>query len=437
MIVLSFLIAVAVLLLEGRFLAAIILRSRGEKVLAWTLGYPLGALLNTGVFFVFNQVHIPWNLGTIGGMHLILLALLSLLILRQPKDGFSLKQSDPIAIHPFLFAFSIAIVAVVVGSAALHALTIPSINWDVFTNWAMRAKISFYAGRFVTENVTQPQYPVLLHSLEMLPMYGAGFVDQLTKAMSLVLSLSGLGALFVLAMARVGKRGAIVTLAFLCAIPFAFEHLRQGYADIHWTMFALLSAITLDMAVEENDRRVLMLSAILIVAAGWTKLDGLYFGVAPWLATILFLAVRAKSFAFYRWPVGLCILLSVLWPLHVLLSGDIVSPHHTVLELHIDALGELLLSLFMRGTFGLYWWAIVAICVVAALQKTTRHLLCWQPSSLFGKFSALGIVLTYLFTSEVKGLLQGDNFSRVMLGATMILTLAMTLFLLRHSKKER
>lgn len=423
MTLLAFLIAAAVLTAEGMLLCALLLRTRGERLLCVLLGYPLGVLLNALVFFALAFT-VGLSLLTVGIAHLMLLIALFLLYRRvHVTDTLTLAQEHPLHLPRFVRVLCVIAIAAVLLPAILHALTIPSFYWDSFTNWAMRARLSFEAGTFPLDNVVQPQYPILLHAVQMLPMYLVGWTDRLANTMTLLLSLTGLASLFVLFKRHLSHDGALLLLTVILTVPLVSIHLRQGYADIHWAVFLLLSALTLHLALH-RDRRLLLLSALFCAAASWTKLEGIYFGMLPWLvaAGIGGWHLRQSKTIFKHGILPLLIL-AAIWPAFVLLQGMRLSPHDTQVALHPEAIKLLLSHLFIMGTFGVHAWLIVFLLLILIARHRLQifKLLAANPILIMGLLGVGGVCITYLATSEVRGLLKGDNFSRAMLAPFLVL----------------
>src|SRR3989344_2487425 len=138
----------------------------------------------------------------------------------------------------------------------------------------MRAKQSLYAESFISEGVIQPQYPILMHSLMMLPAVFAGWNNQWVHLVTFFLSLSQTLSIFLIIQKRYSRETALIILTLLLSVPFVAIHLRQGYADIHVTFFILLSALFLDAWSKERFSTLLILSAFLCAAAAWTKFEG-------------------------------------------------------------------------------------------------------------------------------------------------------------------
>lgn len=418
----------ALLWCEGYLVAGRFFSDRADRFIAVALAYPLGVFVQTLLFFVLAVLGLPWSLAGVGIGHAVVLAALFF----SRRFGFppasSVDPFQPIGIDRRLFAASAVLLAVIALASIVHAATIPSFYWDTFTNWAMRSKQSFVAGEMLLTGVVQPQYPILVHSLQTSPMFLAGWHDRLANVMTLLLSLSGCSALFLLVRKDRGTAFATLLLALLLSVPLVVIHLRQGYADVHLSLFVLLSAALLDRALQSADARLLLLSAVFCAAAMWTKLEGLYAGVGLWIIVVAFHALRTKRWAWsVRWGIAPLVALVLPWLLFLWFHGLKTSPHGFRPALHFEALPAFLDQLFLQGMFGLHWWAIASLVAIVAVanRRSLASLPSTQPSLPWGVLAFAFFAFAYLCTEEVRGLVNADNFSRAMMMPTLLLTYAL------------
>lgn len=435
MIVLTLLLSAVLLACEGFLLSSLVLRTKDEQMLRWSLGLPLGSLLNAFVFTALDIAGIRWTVLSVWGVHLLLLAAL-FFFWRRISHSLKIERQRAASLPRWIGAVSVIILVCVGLPAAIHALTIPSIGWDSFTNWAMRAKLSFEGGRFVSENVVQPQYPVLFHSLLMLPMFGAGWSDQATKIIGLLFDLSAIMALWSMVRILAGSRGATLLLAVLACVPLVSMQLRQGYADLHWTLLAILSVAAFTLSENGKHQLWILLSALLMTAAAWTKLEGLYIGLLPWLLVLGLQLLKTKKRTCFINPMILAAVLSAVWPLLTFLRGSAPVPHAVSLQFHPEAAAPMMNHLFFYGSFGMQWWCVVLLLILCLCRKNLRGVFA-LPLTQAGLFAFAGLLLGYFFTPEVRGLLQGDNIARAMTMPTLMLSSALTLFFLHITPSRR
>ena len=432
----SFVAIICLLTLEGRLLFRLAGGTRGEKLLAWSIGYPLGTLINTAVFFVLHLLSFHFSLFSVLFIHATLLAGLILAVRTISDTEEILVISAPR--HPvlpfWLAAVSLLLVVVTIASALIHVMLLPDFYWDSFTNWAMRSRQLLEAGQLVMTGVIQPQYPILLHALHMVQALPLGWSSTSANMGTLWLSLTGLLSTFLLLLRRYGWRAAIIVMGLLMGLPLLVIHLRQGYADIHVGIFAVLSAALLGEAVARKNTRLLLLSALLCAAACWTKIEALYLALLPWLFIVLlhWRSFGSRARVFQIIVVLLCIVSP--WYFFVLAHGLPLSPHGATIAWHIQALPILLSSLLVRGTFGVHWWVILLMLGMTMLRERLHIFSFFRtyPALLWGLSSAILTDAAYLFTEDARGLVQGDNFSRAMLLSTLLLTYGLADLTLRR-----
>lgn len=455
------LLATALLIIEGRLLFGIVARTRSEHMIAWSLGLPLGTLINVLIFFGLHLIRIPFSITSVGMGHGIILVILGTLFLRKyflsplPNplpEGEGRKETPQTNLDHrtrilkiSLLTLCITFITLTLLSAFIYVTVLPGFYWDIFTHWAMRAKQSLYAGSFVIEGVVQPQYPILLHSLMMLPAVFAEWNDRWVHLITFFLSLSQILSIFLMIRKRCTRETALITLTLLLSVPLVAIHLRQGYADIHVAFFILLSALFLDAWSKDHSPTLLSLSALLCAAAAWTKFEGLYFGVLPWMGIvgwkILYVMVSPVESMIYKVPkkssllltLALTLVLALPWPLYVLLSGMPPSPHAIELMWNINAFPMILKSLFMMGSFGLHWWAIGITSIVLLIVERKRifEIAAEHPSLIWADLILILLIAIYLFTNESEGLTVGHNFSRAMILPTLLYTQTLSILYMK------
>ena len=438
MIVIALLTAL-LLTLEGAALYRIVTR-QSDHVLALVCGYPLGVLLNALVFFVVNLIGLSISSSAVYVVHGILLIVLLVLAwkisLSTKHSALSTHSKCPLWLIILCSIFLLA----TLYSGPYFGTALPSYYWDAFTNWAMRAKISFAAGAFVTEGVIQPQYPIGMHALYMVYMLSGGWNDVFVGVSTALLSCTGFAALFLLLKRSYGSATALLVVTLTTSIPLAMMHLRQGYADIHIALFALLAAVLLDQFMRNGERSSLTLSTLFVACACWLKWEGVYFVLMPWLVVLgLYVMYQRDQLR----KVVSCWLLVVgliaPWSVYVIASGLPLSPHGRSFAINLSAVDTYVDSLFVRGTFGMYWWVMLVMLIAFGFseRRTIKKLPSQYPMLACGLISFIMITGVYLLTQDVKGLIQGDNFSRVMLLPTMLLTQALVVWGASVWKKQR
>lgn len=429
---LSFLLGAAILVCEGYLLVRMLSGATLARSLQWLLGYPAGALLNALVFFAAYLAHVPFTALTIGGMHALLVVALFLSSRRSADGGPRAREHAIVAIPrtPFtrmIVAAGVASLVVVALSSAFYAVVLPTYYWDSFMNWQMRAAQMLQARSLLFEGVAKPQYPVLLHSLQMLPALFAGWNDRTANAMTFLLSCTSLTSLALLIRRSYGTMVSVLALALLTAVPLAIVHLRQGYGDIHVATYLLLSAFLLERFVRERKLPLLVLSLLFVVAASWTKLEGLTVGVLSWALLAAYDAWSSRSWSRAMRFTPLLLSVALLWPALILFKGLSLSPEGAALGLHPEALPLYADQVLLRGSFGVYGFVLPALTAAFLIAERRKFFASSNALTLYGLLTLAFVSGVYLCTAEVKGIIDQNSFSRTMLIPVLLLTLALTL----------
>lgn len=395
------------------------------KGLTMTLAFPVGAVSNVLLFFLFTVAGIPLSALTIAGGHLLLI-LIVLAVRWLHAPSVVPPASDPRRTGTkkkmMLMIACVLLLANTFAFSAIHALVLPSLSIDVFTNWTMRSKVSWQDRALAFDpseirGVAKPQYPFLVHALQITANAGRdAWSDHAANAVTWFLTMSALGAAFLLLKRMRGALVATVTLTMITQIPLLGIHLSAGYADIHLTTFGILGFLTLALAVEEQERAWLGVSALMVLGALWSKSEGLYFVFFPWAAALVLLT-RARLL-----PRGSAVLFSLLpllffLPFLVLLTlkGLPWTPHESDSAFGWQWAGFAMLprALWASGSLGILWFAL-PLAVLALLrdhQRTEGRL----PLLLIALLSFLGVLAVYLFTPNVDFLLNSQSFYRQLL----------------------
>lgn len=412
--------------------------SRGLRV--W-LSLPLGTLCNVLMVFVLIILSVPLVVWSIVGGHVLMcltLAIFSHLAQRSTRHGGTETSSHPIrhATHHarsrcarrIFLACAVWIIASVTVFSFAHAVLLPTFQYDSATNWTMRSKISFVDQRIAFDateerGMAKPGYPFLFHALQIAVNQGqTQWSDTAANAILWLLSVTTFVALLLLIRRAKGWHIAVISLATLLSIPLLAIHLAQGYADIVFTQEALLAMACLAIAMEERDaggkRQLWLLSGLFVSACVWTKAEGLFFALVPWL--VLLGIVARTQWHTVRSALVTTLALSLPWPIFAVTSKLQLTPHSsdTLFAFHPDGLAELWPALFARGSFGIGWYAVLAAMILCGwlwwtrstrLRTSQRVLLLWP--LLF----TAGMLVVYLCTPNVTFLLNAEAFYRQMM----------------------
>jgi dolichyl-phosphate-mannose--protein O-mannosyl transferase len=293
----------------------------------------------------------------------------------------------------------------------------PTYHWDAFTHWNRRAQQFSQAGTLLMEGTSKPHYPILTHAMGVMTALPAGWDDKMANVANALLSVTLLGSVFLVVRRTHGMMTAAVLLPLLAAMPIAAVHLRGGMADLPVACFAVLAGVLLDRAWRTQERRTLLLSALMITAAAWTKLDGFYGGVLPWCIACFLIGRRRMAFV----P----LLLSLPWFIFISLADLPLSPNAAQFGFHPEAPWLVFEAMFLEMSFGMRWWA--AVIVVGILVVRERWALLRDPLLQFGFIALSATIVNFVMTSDVLHLVTKVTFSRAMLTATFLLTAGLTL----------
>ena len=435
---------ILLLVIEGSALAALLLPS-GTWLLPLGLSLPLSAFTNVLLVALYTLTGVALTQTSLLGGHCVILVILIAIIYKKPK--LLLNQERPIhtsSAHTekFITWLSLLLISITLVYSFVHAVLLPTNQYDSVTNWTMRSEISFYDHAIAFDSddsrgMMKPQYPFLFHALQItvnqsLPRWS----DTAGNSILFLLSLCSFGALFSLLRRLRGMTHAIVTIALITGIPLLSVHLAQGYADINLVQYVLLSFICVAMWIEstaERRGRWLLLSGIFAAASVWTKSEGLLFGLVPWLLVVALLCGRQKkSWLSVRLPLAVAIILSSLWPIFATLRHLSLTPHSSdsLIAFHPEGVYEAFVGLFSRGSFGITWYLLSALLVaiaIAALQKSRYIVRSQLPLIAAGVAMFIGFLFVYLCTPNVQFLLKAESYYRQMMLPAALLLLGCSL----------
>ncbi len=429
---------------QGWVVARRLLQKNYGSVIEILLGLPLGALINVFAVAVLSLAGIELHALSIIGVNIgvTLILLISVQPLHKAKSN-NLVEESTIKVHKAIGALSIVILAATLLYAVSHTI-LPTFHYDSTTNWNMRSKVSYYNASMVLEDesglVSKTNYPFLYHAVQIsVNTFSPNWSDKSANGIHFLLTLSMFGAVFHL-LSRRGRSYALTAMALIVGIPLLTLHAGQSYADITLVGFALLSLAMLIEFRRTNDPRFVLLSGLFLAACVWTKADGIFFCFIPWLIVIAFLLVRhSGSIGYLRYPVAYSVVLSFSWPFFAVAKGLSLTPHGSSdveILTNIEAVGAFSRALFVSGSFGIYWYGLLSVLVVAfigvrrnMIEIDRRYIL----TLLWGLIAMAGYMGVYLLTSNTEYLIIGQSFDRQMLLPASLLTLSLAYTLIpRH-----
>lgn len=442
---------ILILMIEGAAIAALLLPA-GTWLLPLWLSLPIAALVNVLLVFIYTVAGIPLSAGSLLGGHLLVLAAAVILIFRKPP--LVLDQADRLPERKTRTGMAVTICALVLlGMNAVysfsHAVMLPSNQYDSATNWTMRSQISFYDKAIAFDadeerGMAKPQYPFLFHALQItanqsLPHWS----DATANAILLLLSVCTFCGIFSLVRSIRGTQHALLTVTALVGLPILGLHLAQGYGDLNLVQYLLLSTACLARWIESADRRRnrwLILSGIFVAASVWTKSEGILFGLGAWLFTVAIICGRnSTTWNDARNAMIAAVAIAMPWPIFASVKGLSLTPHSsdTMIAFHSEGLREAFAGLFSRGSFGITWYAL-ALLVPAILvfgQLKDPHVERRQrPILLLGLLALAGFLFVYLFTPNVRFLLNAESYYRQMMLPGALLILGCSLCLKRRDQ---
>lgn len=438
------------LLLIGGTALALVLLPEATLGLLISLALPLSAFLSAILVLLYTAANIPLSFATLLIGHLLVIAGLIFCIykrssvlmdLERPSSTPKISRSN---IEKFILAASAILIASVGIYSFSHAVLLPTAQFDSLTNWTMRSKISFDDKHMAFDptevrGMAKPQYPFLLHSLQITSNQGQpAWSDTAANAMPYLLSVTSFAALFLMIRKLRGTVQSAVATMSIIMIPLLSMHLAQGYGDISLLQYLLLSLACLGMWMDSTHARKnrwLVLSGIFVVASVWTKSEGLVFGLAPWCLTVALLCGKNRA----SWKAAspaiiVALALSVPWPIFAWLKGLSLTPHSsdTIVQLHPEALTEAILGLFGRGSFGITWYALALLVPTVLIAGWKRHANIERsllPLLAWGSVMFVEICVIYLATPNVRFLLNGESYYRQMMLPAAMLILALSVAL--------
>ncbi len=428
------------LILEGALTARLILRTN-HSLLLGSLGLPISAFTNVLVVFTWTIFGVALTPLSLIGAHLIITVLLAT-VNRRTSTPYEKNELLvlPRAECPLLWErgrivpiICCLLIGTTVISSFAHAVLLPTFQYDSATNWTMRSEISFVDRHIAFDptevrGMAKPQYPFLFHALQITANQGQStWNDTAANTILWLLSITSFLGLFLILRKLTLSTGALVTLTLILGIPLLSLHLGQGYADITLTQELLLSLACLFVWVRTKENRWLLFSAIIVASGVWTKSEGLLFGFIPWLLVIAGVALINRTQKKYSMISGLIALgLSLPWQLFAWSRGLLLTPHSsdTLIGFHREGLREAFFGLFDRGSFGIVWYAlIVAIpLMMVKLRTTEKSERAELLPLMWGLIILAEILFIYLFTPNVRFLLNAESYYRqMMIPAAMLI----------------
>ena len=419
--------------------------TRTERI---ALGFPLGALLNALIFFLCTLFGIPLLLTAIYGFHLLLVALLFLLQRQRHLPPLNTARKIYLSLPQKLWICILCLLLLPkLIFAFTHAVMLPTIYFDSLMEWNMRAKISFveqqitFVGDTYRNATPQPQFPILSHALQILFMLPQGtWKDAISNAATLALTLASFSSFYLILKRRTNALWGLLGASLILMLPLLDIQSGQGYNDIHVIEFLLLSALFLVSFVKEGRRGDLLLSALLCSSAAWTKQEGFFLGVLPWMLLIAGVAwkIPARKSSIIRNAPFIAI--GWIWLVFLLSKGLPLGPHSDDFAVRFYGGGgsAALQAFFTMGSFGIAWYAIIAVLVALLLLHRKRMM---RDASIlivaWGGIAFIETIFIFFFTPNIRFLISHQTFHRTILIALAMLITGLYLIVERLSRKPK
>ncbi len=439
---LTFLAVTTLLLLEGFCIARLVFKS-DDRLLIAALALPFAALANVFLVFVWTILGISLTPITLLLPHVIITGTLGYVARKLPTALHEMNIEKPKNSWPTVVINAVCVVfigSVVIYSFA-HAVLLPTFQYDSATNWTMRSEISFVDQKIAFDQnedrgMAKPQYPFLFHALQITENQGQReWNDTAANAILWLLSFGSFSAVYLLLRKLLTRLASLLTLTLVLGIPLLALHLGQGYADSTLAEELLLSLTLLLGWTRGKGKKWLLASAIIVASCVWTKSEGLFFALVPWLLAITLITFFDRNRQKEAVRSGIvAIALSIPWQMFALSKGMLLTPHSgdTTFGFHPEGMSEAFFGLFDRGSFGITWYVLVVAVtwMIVELAKSTNikrriesALLAW------GMIVFLEVLFIYLCTPNVQFLLNAESYYRqMMIPAAMLLFTVCTWF---------
>lgn len=438
-----FLLWLVILTAEGTLFASLLLRRSIRDVFPFLLSLPLAALINVLIVFLCTVVSLPLFFWTLLLGHGIVIAVLLFCIQKRKKFHHEEMYVEAFVPNRWILALRALCILLLSFSAFFsfsHAVILPTFPIDSLTNWTMRSKVSFYDHAMAFDQteergVAKPQYPILFHALQITVNEGnTEWNDRSANSIVFCLTLFSFAALFWLLKQQRGFDGALIGLTLITGIPLFGFHLSGGYADVTLVQYLCLSLITLWFWRLHQDAKWMMLSALFMTASVWTKSEALFVGLIPWLFFVIMDGRRTDQRKKIGTSLGAGILLSAFFPIFLLSRGMGLTPHQsdTHFQWHHGALQIAFNGLFSGGSMGISW-SVLCIGTILLLwlifKKDQRIDRSAVSLGLWGLFSLLLILFTYIFTPNAAFLANGESYYRqLMIPAALLMVWLVIVF---------
>jgi len=309
-----------------------------------------------------------------------------------------------------LAVFFVCGIAFEIGYAFLRALIRPMESYDAVAIYAIKSKIFYLAGSIpqnyfgnLSSFFPHPDYPLNIPLAETFVYLVMGNLnDELVKII-FPLYFTGILVLFYFAVRRFANaRYALLFTFILATIPQFNNYAANAYVDLPLAYYYFASAIFLFRWLADRNRTgPLIISALMVALAGWTKNDGLMYCIINTCVILIFIMLNLKKITrkdIWRLLLYLSIifLVSLPWslakgPAHIV-NNEIdlknLNPANLVKQFHkiVPIIYEYQKQFFGPKKWNIFWPAAFFI-IIFNFRKALSGI---------GKYMALSISLAVL-----------------------------------------
>ncbi len=372
-----------------------------EPLERFGLAYGIGAGAFTLDVFLATLAGIPITLAG-GALVFALLLAVSAALLR--RRGGALVPTIRI---PRLNILQIVLVALLGGvfviTFAVAAYWLPYV-WDSLAVWALKGKVIAATGTLAELPKTGWQFYPLNISLQIAFLYllGGDFLQAIFP-----LYLLSLAALLIANLRqRAGLTMALACALFLSVTPLVQFQATIAYADLPMAFYYVGSAIYLYRFLIERKRAWLVVSAILVGLAGWTRTEGPLYLAINLVVLFIFARPRRETLKDVAGYAAIFAALWLPWTVYVRLAnyGDYFgfAPIGLIdlLTGRLDAARlAAILDYIAQRTVATSDWGVLWIALPVAALIGSRHWRAHAPLLTLLALNLLASIYTYYVAS--------------------------------------
>ena len=442
------LFALAVPSLIGYCFVSIILKDKKDSsaLERFALAFIIGTGILTIEMLFFSLLQVPLSItGLMIPLVIVLIPLAAIIIKRKScfvdlagwkelfKEIFSGRKDNQSLILFFAEKALIAAISIKIFYVLFETLIKSVVGFDAFAYWSMKAKIIFAEKGIAATQETlkyyksfHGSYPAHIPLLETWMAICLGsWHDVLIKIFFPVFFLCTIFIIYS-SLRRSKKRTASLFFAFLfSSLPFATYHAAIAYADLPIAVYYTASILFLYRFIKERGTPFLIISAIALGMAGWTKNEGLAIVFLNFIILISFLTFvknldlkeKAKQFFVYA---GTILLFVLPWEIFKKsykfpVSHDQMPQISKLLE-NFERLPVIIIKFYEKMFFSGNWqllWLLVLLTIIFYFRKVFSPPRIYLLSALILNLLLLGFI--YYSTRSYGFLLDGTTLNRNLL----------------------